>query len=335
MPSSKPQKLQPLNHATLAERQAMLTEWNFYVSEDPNNLELLETRLKPKAVIVRSQQSKPRAFISRNISYTPYQKVLDHAEINPEGPADSFLESRHLVGPIGRAEHNITLVTFICSLLIFLYGKLDSDLASKLLPTSYHGDESGDIFPGNVNAVKAQVSTVRTKMLKKSLLPIVLHWLRDPDWIEVDAQGNFKWEFSSAAERMAYWRHCLRKNPWLSAWWMTIIVGGLMDIIWTFSSKPAGPVGEQLRNNILEAIDLRLLKLADVLYMHKLDVDLTSKVNFKGDNVEISYAWSNLKYDPEITAVEPKDVDWPVLRGVTKGAPSRHGNNSIRASVNG
>jgi len=57
-----------------------------------------------------------------------------------------------------------------------------------------------------------------------------------------------------------------------------------MDITWKFSSKPAGTVGEQHRRHILEACELRLLYLADALYMYKFDQVLDTLIVFKGEN---------------------------------------------------
>jgi hypothetical protein len=81
--------------------------WEDEVAEKPEERELLQNPLKLRAVIHTGYQSMPRAFRVDGISYSPYAKASNNAEIKFSQPANSYHESRHGAGPASRREHDI------------------------------------------------------------------------------------------------------------------------------------------------------------------------------------------------------------------------------------
>ena len=71
-------------------------------------------------------------------------------------------------------EDRISIIAFVCTLSIFLRGKLNSESCARMLPDSFRGEEMSDHFKMNTLAIKTMVSTVRTKMINNTLVPIVL-----------------------------------------------------------------------------------------------------------------------------------------------------------------
>jgi hypothetical protein len=57
---------------------------------------------------------------------------------------------------------------------------------------------------------------------------------------------------------------------------MTKILGGLMDASSIFSSKPMGKVIEHRREGIKKAIEVRMIKLINVIYLHYIDQSITA-----------------------------------------------------------
>ncbi|KAK0111591.1 hypothetical protein ONS95_001938 [Cadophora gregata] len=121
--------------------------------------------------------------------------------------------------------------------------------------------------------------------------------------------------FTSYTEhRHSYWKACLDAEPWIADWWMSKCVGHVIDIAWTWQTKPeTNPKLATLKSDLQEEIPEALIKLVDSVYLNLIDHDVKAGGGIWGDgginsgNTSVNATLSKL-----FSSSKHKLNEWPV-----------------------
>ncbi|KAK0108188.1 hypothetical protein ONS95_003010 [Cadophora gregata] len=256
-----------------------------YVAKDGNealNYDKIrpeESRKLPTALVTPETPEKYVAFGST--LFTKYDIQLDE-EAYPRVTSNTQLPAGHAFPEVSEFSFRRELI----KLHNFHDGSITPAMAEMFLPPEHRGnlyDPAAAQFKQKLVQTKNQF---RKRIIKDTMLPLVLFWVLDDRYLELDT--------TTVSARMAYFKARIQEDVSVVYWWLRPLAS-ILNLKYLFQTVNPNDGGANAKRNLIRYITGRMLFTADLVYKHLVDHDPIHGYGFQRDEEAVStpllYRW--------------------------------------------
>ncbi|EKD19190.1 hypothetical protein MBM_02427 [Drepanopeziza brunnea f. sp. 'multigermtubi' MB_m1] len=293
---------------TVAERIKVIQLIEKYVQSEPK-MDLYA--LVPEAT--RRIPPKWTRMLDGKSNYYSYGNRCNVLEINPNTPLQDSKLSKY-VGDVAPRWVEAKYLWKFFELATFYHGGIDEEYIWKALPGILQGQRENDEAQKIVRHLARLDNHMYTRMIRDSIKPITLHFLRNGLWATFDNEGRLP-PFFEQEDRLRYFRYCLYQEPWMVAWWLMKCVPNMLRLSFLYQAEEitTNPFLKNLQSCLLKVFEDRFLLLVDATYLYQIDQEITKeKPKWDEGKKEIQQIMKSLSTHPTLSKITPDLLDLPI-----------------------